>query len=99
MLRAWQMHTDAVWDMKPTTRKTAQTGTMALMANALAAPALATPIEGDFGINAAALLFVLGVWALLMGLRNLRALRYRPTIPQHRRREDESEKQPAEKAD
>ncbi len=63
---------------------------IALIAAALASPALATPVEGDFSVNAAALLFVLGVWALLMGLRNLRALRYRPTIPR-RRKEDEAE--------
>lgn len=63
---------------------------IALTATALASPALATPVEGDFSVNAAALLFVLGVWALLMGLRNLRALRYRPMIPR-RRKVDESE--------
>jgi hypothetical protein len=60
---------------------------IALLATTLAAPASATPIEGEFSLNAAALLFVLGVWALLMGLRNLRALRYRPMVPQRRKEE------------
>ena len=70
---------------------------IALMAITLAAPASATPIEGDFGVNAAALLFVLGVWALLMGLRNLRSLRYRPMVP--KRRKDETRGQTAEEPD
>mgnify|MGYP001823754991 CR=1 FL=1 len=41
----------------------------------------AAPIEGEVGSNAAALLVVLGVWALFMGMRNLRELRHkRPTL-------------------
>ena len=41
----------------------------------------AAPIEGQLGSNAAALLVVLGVWALFMGMRNLRELRHkRPTL-------------------
>ena len=71
--------------MKQATHKPGQTAVFGLLAITLAAPVLATPVEGDFSINAAALLFVLGVWALLMGLRNLRALRYRPMIPQRRK--------------
>lgn len=67
--------------MTQTTRNPGQTASIALMATAPATPALASAVEGDFSVNAAALLFVLGVWALLMGLRNLRALRYRPMIP------------------
>ena len=74
-----------------------QIAAIAPIASALASPALATPVEGDFSINAAALLFVLGVWALLMGLRNLRALRYRPMVP--RRRKDAAAEHSAEEAD
>ena len=41
----------------------------------------AAPIEGELASNAAALLVVLGVWALFMGMRNLRELRHkRPTL-------------------
>ena len=39
--------------------------------------ALAAPIEGEMGSNAAALLLLLGVGALLMGARNLRELRHK----------------------
>ena len=37
----------------------------------------AAPIEGELSSNAAALLVVLGVWALFMGMRNLRELRHK----------------------
>ncbi len=70
---------------------------IALIPAVLASPAGATPVEGDFSVNAAALLFVLGVWALLMGLRNLRALRYRPMVP--RRRKDDPTKHTASEAE
>ena len=41
----------------------------------------AAPVEGQLASNAAALLVVLGVWALFMGMRNLRELRHkRPTL-------------------
>ena len=40
----------------------------------------AAPIEGELGSNAAALLVVLGVWALFMGMRNLRELRHKRLI-------------------
>lgn len=83
--------------MKQATRTYVPIAPIALMATTLAAPARATPIEGDFSVNAAALLFVLGVWALLMGLRNLRSLRYRPMIPQ--RRKDKTGRHTAEEAD
>ena len=83
--------------MKQATHNPRQSASVALMAATLATPALASVIEGDFSTNAAALLFVLGVWALLMGLRNLRALRYRPTIP--RRPKNDAVEQTAEDAD
>ena len=41
----------------------------------------AAPIEGEFGSNAAALLMLLGVWALFMGVRNLRELRHKRLVP------------------
>jgi hypothetical protein len=37
----------------------------------------AAPIEGEAASNAAAILVLLGVWALLMSLRNLRHIRHR----------------------
>ncbi len=41
----------------------------------------AAPIEGELSSNAAALLVVLGVWALFMGMRNVRELRHkRPNL-------------------
>lgn len=55
-----------------------------------ASPAYADPIEGDFAMNAAAVLVVLGVWALLMGVRNLRTLRYKHSVPSRRLSPDES---------
>ena len=39
--------------------------------------ASAAPIEGEIASNAAMLLILLGVWALFMGMRNLRELRYK----------------------
>ena len=46
----------------------------------------AAPLEGDIGINAAALLVVLGVWAIIMGARNLRDLRHKRMAPDNRQR-------------
>ena len=40
----------------------------------------AAPIEGESGSNAAALLVLLGIWALLMGMRNLRELRHKRLV-------------------
>jgi len=37
----------------------------------------AAPIEGELASNAAMLLVLLGLWALFMGMRNLRGLRYK----------------------
>lgn len=45
----------------------------------------AAPIEGEVGSNAAALLVLLGLWALLMGLRNLRELRHKRLLPDRHR--------------
>jgi len=44
-------------------------------------PIHAAPIEGEFGSNAAALLVLLGLGALLMGMRNLRELRHKRLVP------------------
>ena len=44
----------------------------------------AAPIEGEVGSNAAALLVLLGLWALFMGLRNLRELRHKRILPGQR---------------
>lgn len=44
----------------------------------------AAPIEGEVSSNAAALLVLLGVWALFMGLRNLRELRHKRLVPDRR---------------
>jgi hypothetical protein len=41
----------------------------------------AAPIEGSLGSNAAALLVLLGIGALLMGMRNLRKLRHKRLTP------------------
>ncbi len=46
----------------------------------------AAPIEGETASNAAAILILLGVWALLMSLRNLRHIRHRRIAPDLRRR-------------
>lgn len=42
----------------------------------------AAPLEGEIGINAALLLMLLGVWAIIMGLRNLHALRHKHLVPE-----------------
>jgi hypothetical protein len=47
--------------------------------------ALASPLESQSNPNAAMLLLALGVGALLLGLRNLRALKYKPLTPRFRR--------------
>jgi len=58
----------------------------------------AAPVEGSAGSNAAAILVVLGLFALVMGLRNLRDLRHkrltpdRPPRPEIRQSAAESEK-------
>ncbi len=46
----------------------------------LAGPTAADSVEGDFATNAGALLVILGVIAILLGVRNLRALRQRPPV-------------------
>ena len=46
----------------------------------LAGSANAAPIEGEMRSNLAALLLILGVGALLMGLRNLRDLRHKRLV-------------------
>ena len=48
----------------------------------------AAPIEGEIASNAAALLVVLGVWAIAMGARNLRELRYKRLVPRQHERDD-----------
>ena len=40
----------------------------------------AAPIEGELGTNLAALLLLLGIGALLMGIRNLRELRHKRMV-------------------
>lgn len=47
----------------------------------------AAPIEGEVASNAAALLAVLGVWAVGMGVRNLRELRYKRLVPERQDRQ------------
>ena len=44
-------------------------------------PVHAAPIEGELGSNAAVLLVLLGLGALLMGMRNLRELRHKRLVP------------------
>ncbi|MCB1723591.1 MAG: hypothetical protein KDJ39_07840 [Gammaproteobacteria bacterium] len=57
-----------------------------LIAAAAGQPVAAAPADGEFGSHAAAVLVVLGLGALLMGMRNLRELRYkRPVRPRPRR--------------
>ncbi len=48
--------------------------------------ARAAPIDGEVGSNAAALLVLLGLGALVMGLRNLRELRHKRLTPERRYR-------------
>jgi len=50
---------------------------MVTMSALLTTGTQAAPIDGELGSNAAALLLLLGVGALLMGLRNLRELRHK----------------------
>jgi len=45
-------------------------------------PIHAAPIEGELGSNAAVLLVLLGLGALLMGMRNLRELRHKRLVPE-----------------
>jgi len=42
----------------------------------------AAPIEGEMGSNAAVILVLLGVWALILGMRNLRELRHKRLAPE-----------------
>jgi len=51
----------------------------------------AAPIEGELGSNAAALLVVLGVWALFMGMRNLRELRHKRLVLNRKNRRSQSQ--------
>ena len=57
-----------------------------LVGLAITAQAYAAPIEGEFASNAAALLVVLGVWAIFMGARNLRELRHKRMAPDRSQR-------------
>lgn len=41
----------------------------------------AAPIEGEGASNAAAILVLLGIWALIGGLRNLRDMRHKRVRP------------------
>jgi hypothetical protein len=43
--------------------------------------AQAAPIEGEVASNAAAILVLLGIWALIGGLRNLREMRHKRVKP------------------
>lgn len=43
--------------------------------------AQAATTDGDMQFNAAVVLGLLGAWSVLMGLKNLRELRYRPLQP------------------
>jgi hypothetical protein len=52
--------------------------------------ARASTVDGDHRFNAAVILGLLGVWAVLMGLKNLRELRYRPLQPEPVKRADRS---------
>lgn len=50
--------------------------------------ATAAPVDGEVGSNLASLLVLLGVWALFMGMRNLRELRHKRLTPQRQQRSD-----------
>ena len=50
---------------------------IAALSTLMTGSVLAAPIEGELGSNAAAVLLLLGVGALLMGVRNLRELRHK----------------------
>ena len=52
-------------------------------------PAVAAPIEGELASNAASILVLLGLWALLMGMRNLRELRHKRLVPERRQARDD----------
>jgi hypothetical protein len=56
----------------------------------VAGPAQAAPIEGEVGSNAASLLVLLGIGALLMGMRNLRELRHKRLTPEQHRHDTEA---------
>lgn len=60
----------------------------ALLPSMAIGQAHAAPVEGELASNAAAVLVLLGVWALLMGMRNLRELRHKRLVlerePQNR---------------
>lgn len=45
-------------------------------------PTVAAPIDGNSATNAGALLVVFGVFAILLGVRDLRALRHKQNIAQ-----------------
>jgi hypothetical protein len=57
----------------------------------------AAPVEGETASNAAALLIVLGVWAIAMGVRNLRELRYKRLVPERQQRDPERTTTPGRK--
>jgi hypothetical protein len=61
----------------------------------VAGPTSANPVEGDFATNAGALLVILGVVAILLGIRNLRALRHRP--PAVRQAQTEASRAPTKR--
>lgn len=55
----------------------------------VAGHAQSAPIEGEAGSNAASLLVLLGIGALLMGMRNLRELRHKRLMPERHRQDHE----------
>ena len=60
---------------------------LACLSLAAVNPVNAAPIDGEIGSNAAAVLMVLGIWALLMGMRNLRELRHKRLVPARQQRQ------------
>ncbi|MCB1790702.1 MAG: hypothetical protein KDJ27_15455 [Gammaproteobacteria bacterium] len=64
---------------------------IALVAVSALAPALAAPVDGDLGSQAAGLLMLLGVAALLLGMRNLRELRNKRPVRPRRPRDTANE--------
>lgn len=78
------------WDMNEAIRQPRRNGLRALAGVWVCAPVYADSADDASGFNAAALLVVLGVWAILMGVRNLRAMRYKPMVPHQRRAPSEA---------
>lgn len=51
-----------------------------ILPSLVAGPTFAAPIDGSSATNAGALLVVFGVFAILIGVRDLRALRHKQTL-------------------